>query len=129
MKEIYVYVAGPLNSSGRQAQNTRRAVDMAAALFQAGFIPVVPHLYAAQWAFLCPDKESADWLSLDFAWLRRCDVVVRLFGKSEGAEMEEEHAKSLGIPVLYQEGPDEPEFVMIQRLRGMLSKEDLCGNE
>lgn len=125
----YVYVAGPLNTSGRQAQNTRRAVDMAEDLLQAGFIPFVPHLYAAQWAFLHPEKEGADWLQLDMAWLARCHYMVRLFGKSEGAEMEEEFARERGIPIVYQHNRDEGSLAVIRALRLLDKEGNLCGND
>lgn len=124
MNKVYVYVAGPLNSSGRQAQNTRRAVDMAEALLNAGFVPFVPHLYAAQWAFLHPEKESSEWLKLDFAWLERCQYMVRLYGKSEGSNMEEEHAKACGIPIFYQQHPEEPDMYIIRRLQGLIGMRD-----
>ena len=119
-EKIYVYVAGPLNGSGRQAQNVRRAVDMAEGLLRYGYIPFVPHLYAAQWAFLCPEKESTEWLRLDFAWLVRCDVMVRLSGKSEGTEAEEKFAKQQGIPIIYQKSIDELPMYIIQRIKGAL---------
>jgi len=43
----------------------------------------------------------ADWLKVDFEFIRRCDAVLRLPGESVGAEAEIAEAKRLGIPVFY----------------------------
>jgi hypothetical protein len=37
----------------------------------------------------------------DLEWIVRCDIVLRLGGKSRGADMEVYAAKRLDIPVVY----------------------------
>lgn len=41
----------------------------------------------------------ADWLKIDFEYIRRCDAVLRLPGESVGGDMETAEAARLGIPV------------------------------
>lgn len=43
----------------------------------------------------------ADWLKIDFEFIRRCDALLRLPGESVGAEMEIVEANRLGIPVFH----------------------------
>lgn len=97
----YIYVAGPLNGSGYQHINVRKAIDVAEKLRAHGMIPFVPHLYAAQWAFLHPEHGSDVWLALDHAWLRKCDALLVLPGKSPGTETEIAVAESSDIPIFY----------------------------
>lgn len=46
----------------------------------------------------------ADWLTVDFEFIRRCDAVLRLPGESVGADAETAHASELGIPVFHSVG-------------------------
>jgi hypothetical protein len=41
------------------------------------------------------------WLEIDFAWVKKCDALIRLPGESSGADREVELARSLGIPVYF----------------------------
>lgn len=95
---MYVYISGPY-STGDQVENVRTAIKAADAVIRAGHIPFCPHLGHFH-HLLCPhDYET--WMRLDLAWVERCDAVIRLPGKSPGAEREVARAKELGIPVYY----------------------------
>lgn len=93
----YVYVAGPL-TGGDQDLNLRAAIHAASILRREGFIPFVPHL-CRTWHLVEPASYE-EWMRYDFAWVERCDAVVRLEGDSPGADREVELARSLGLPVL-----------------------------
>lgn len=41
------------------------------------------------------------YMAQDFAWIERCDCLIRLPGESSGADREIEHAKGLGKQVFY----------------------------
>ena len=94
----YVYIAGPY-TGGDSVVNVRAAVEAGQAVLAAGFIPFVPHLYHL-WHTIKPGNYE-QWMRLDFAWLERCDVLIRLPGNSPGADREVARAKELGIPVYY----------------------------
>ena len=47
-----------------------------------------------------PDTHQT-WLPYDFAWLAKCDALLRLPGESVGADREIEEARRLGIPIFY----------------------------
>lgn len=91
-----IYVSGPLHGGDREA-NVRRAIDAADQLLRARHAPFVPHLFQT-WHEIHPHDEET-WLRLDLEYLASCDAMVRLPGPSPGAEVEEEYAAALGIPV------------------------------
>lgn len=92
----YVYVAGPYR--GDEEYNTVKAMEVGSELVRLGFWPFVPHVNAHYWHSLFRVKL---WMEYDLAWLARCDVVVRMPGRSVGADEEVEEARRLGIPVVY----------------------------
>lgn len=93
-----VYVAGPM-TIGDITLHIRNAILAANQLRNAGHAPYVPHLNHF-WHLLCP-RSYEDWLDLDNQFLPTCEVLIRLPGKSLGAEREIALAKSLGIPVYF----------------------------
>ena len=105
MKEISVYVAGPLYSSGDLVNNTRAAIDAAQKLEQAKlegvvFRPFVPHVYVQTWQLVYQRAHelAQEW---DDYWLRKCDLMLRLPGLSVGSDHEEGIAVRHNIPVFY----------------------------
>ena len=92
----YVYVAGPYTKPN-PAHNVWRAVQAADALLALDFVPYVPHI-SQLWDTISP-KDYETWMKLDFAFIERCDAVLRLSGESPGADREVIRAKELGIPV------------------------------
>lgn len=91
-----VYVAGPY-SQGDQAANVRAAIDAADKLAAAGHVPYIPHL-THFWHLVTP-RPYQWWLDYDAQWLACCDAVLRLPGRSAGADEEVALAAELGIPV------------------------------
>ena len=94
----FVYVAGPY-TRGDVVINVREAIKAAEILRNHGFIPFVPHL-THFWHLLFPHKIDY-WYDYDNAWLKKCDVLLRLSGDSAGADAEVGLAKELGLPVYY----------------------------
>jgi NTP pyrophosphatase (non-canonical NTP hydrolase) len=98
-----VYVAGPVTSSGSQAENTRNAINVAQYLHSNGHHPFIPHLFFL-WE-VSHAKTHEEMMMMCKTWLLECDVVVRLPGHSKGADMEEVWAREASIPVYKH--PDE----------------------
>ena len=73
-------------------------IQVADALLDAGFTPLIPHLTLA-WQLVSP-KPYATWLAYDRHLLARCDVLLRVPGYSHGATQECTFAEDLGIPVI-----------------------------
>ena len=93
-----VYIAGPY-SHPDPLVNTRRMIKIADALFRLHVTPLVPHL-TLLWQ-LVRVRPYQFWLEYDLQLLSRADVVLRVPGRSEGADAEVAHARQLGIPVLH----------------------------
>ena len=91
-----IYIAGPY-TQGDVAANVNAAITAAEILAQRGHSPYVPHL-THFWHLIYPHRKE-DWLNLDRVWLSQCEAVLRLPGESEGADIEVELAKRLGLPV------------------------------
>jgi hypothetical protein len=79
--------------------NVREAILVADQLVNMGFTPFIPHL-SHFWHLLKP-RPYGDWTRLDFDWLPKCDVLLRLSGESSGADAEVKRAMELGIPVVH----------------------------
>lgn len=96
---VHIYVAGPY-SQGDPLANTLRALKVADELFGLGAYPYVPHL-SHYWHQNYP-RSYEDWMDLDFAWLKKCDLLYRMYGHSPGAEREVELAFEHNIPVFLE---------------------------
>lgn len=79
-RPISVYVSSPY-SKGNKLANIRRAIEAGEQLWQAGYIPFIPHLFH-YWNKISPKTEK-QWLSIGKIWLTQCDAVLRLEGKSK----------------------------------------------
>jgi len=97
---VCVYLAGPLHGSGRTTENIHRVLKAAHRIRAAGMVPFIPHLFAF-WDMVEP-HEGDYWLSMDEAWLRKCDVLVRLTGVSPGSSKEEVWASEINLPIYYE---------------------------
>jgi hypothetical protein len=95
---MYVYIAGPY-TEGDQVLNLRRVLQLGEDLVEAGFTPFLPHL-SHFWHLVHPHKKEF-WMRWDIEWLKRCEVLFRLPGRSEGAQIEMEIAEKLEIPIVY----------------------------
>jgi hypothetical protein len=97
-----VYIAAPY-TKGDQVKNCRDAMLKWDHLrVENKVTPICPHWSAYQQLLLPLNWDQ--WLAYDFEIISRCDAVLRLAGESKGAEAEEEHARSRGIPVFYSVG-------------------------
>lgn len=96
----FVYVSGPITSSGDRIRNIRAALDAAHELRRHGLHPFIPHVHDL-WELVHP-VEYGDWMRFDLAWLSRCDALLRLPGPSKGADMEVAEAERLSIPVFHR---------------------------
>jgi len=95
-----VYVSGPYSSD--VTAGTRVAMEAAHILMDMGHAPFCPHL--SHFLDMQRHRPYEDWLKLDLAWVDVCDAVLRLPGKSSGADRECARAEKLGIPVYYDYG-------------------------
>jgi hypothetical protein len=93
-----IYVAGPLNGSGVQADNVREACRVGSMINAAGHVAFVPHINVL-WHGHYPAPEES-WLQWDFAWLELCDALVRIPGESAGSDKEVARAGAIGIPAI-----------------------------
>jgi hypothetical protein len=97
-KNFYCYVAGPY-TVGDTIRNVANAVSAGNSLLAHNIIPFIPH-FSFIWHLL--HEHSYDqWLEYDFAWLDKCDALLRLPGESPGAEKEIQKAISKGLYVGY----------------------------
>ena len=94
---IKVYIASPY--SGDVNKNVRRQMKTFDTLADEGYAPFIPQLYHFQ--DLMYPRIYHDWMKLCLEWVTSCDVVLRLKGDSEGADMEGSLAKRSDIPVVY----------------------------
>ena len=97
LKPLKVYIAAPLNGSGRVANNLRTIFVVASILRKKGYVPFIPHLYFF-WDLMFPMPEEY-WLDLDREWLLACDVLLRLEGSSPGADKETVWSDDANIPI------------------------------
>ena len=95
----YIFVSGPLFSSGRITDNVRLAIEAGDRLMNLGFKPFIPHL--SVYADTVKPRPEDDWVRLDLDWLLKCDAVLRLPGYSFHGDRETAFAKAMFIPVFY----------------------------
>jgi hypothetical protein len=95
---IKVYIASPY-TIGDVAKNVATQIEVADRLMDLGYVPFVPLL--AHFQHMHCHRPYQDWIDLDLAWLPCCNVLLRLPGKSLGADMEVEYARKLDIAVVY----------------------------
>jgi hypothetical protein len=98
MNKIRVYIASPY-SIGDKVENVRRSLEVSDRLMNKGFVPYAPLLNHFQNEMF--PRPEFDWLNFDISWLCVCDVVLRLPGRSCGADKEVSVAKEKNIPVFY----------------------------
>jgi nucleoside 2-deoxyribosyltransferase len=105
-----IYIAAPY-INGDCVENTHRAVKAWEKLTSAGYVAHVPHINLL--LHIINPRPASFWYEYDFEILKRCDAVVRLSGKSSGADAEVEYAMAHGMPVYTMSDliqKDKPEF-------------------
>lgn len=96
----YIYLSGPITHDGKQTfRRLHEAACLHSKLMKMGFAPFTPHLLAQ--ADMSSDEPITyeDWMIFDFAWIDKCDCVVRLPGESSGADREVSYALEHYKPV------------------------------
>jgi len=93
-----IFISSPY-SNGDVEQNVHAQIKAADQLMNFGFVPFVPLL--SHYQELVYPRPYQDWLEFTLAWVLSCDALLRLPGKSSGADNEVRHAKENGIPVFY----------------------------
>lgn len=93
---MIVYIAGPY-TLGDVAVNVRQAIDAGLRVLDAGCYPFIPHL--SHFIHLHSPREYQVWTDMDNAFIPVCDALIRLPGKSSGADAELLLARKLNIPV------------------------------
>ena len=95
---IKIFVSGPY-TLGDTAINVKNAMDLTNKLIDMGFAPYCAHL--THFLHMNKPQEYKKWLALDLEYLKLCDGLIRMKGKSNGADMEVDFAKKNDIPVFY----------------------------
>ena len=90
------YIAGPY-TNGVPDISIRNAIEVAEVLVAKGHVPFIPHL-SFLWAMAYPHNRRF-WLWWTKKWLETCQFIVRIKGKSEGADDEVQRAHELHLPV------------------------------
>ena len=97
MRRATVYIACPMTGSGNMHENVQNSILAQRRLIGLGYAPINPALTH----YADPDNIIAHdvWMEVDLPIVQSCDAVLRLPGKSKGADIETRHASLNGIPV------------------------------
>ena len=98
MKLLFIYIASPYNI-GDKLTNVRSSLEVANSLMDKGFIPYAPLLNHFQNEMF--PRPEIDWLVFDVSWISKCDALLRLPGRSSGADQEINVANMIRKPVFY----------------------------
>jgi len=101
----WCYIAAPYTVPD-PVQNTNRVIRFAEKVIKKGYMPIIPHL-TLLWHAVTP-KPVDFWYQYTMELMKRCDMVIRLHGFSEGADREVEMARQLGIEVVFVRPPEQP---------------------
>jgi len=97
MKKL-IYIAAPYTHPD-PVENTHRVIKVAEDIIRAGHIPYIPHLNLLWHIVVSHPPEF--WYTYDLEILKRCDILLRLDGLSEGADREVKFAENHKIPIIY----------------------------
>lgn len=95
-----VYVAGPITTSGNMLNNIHEAIHASMAVWDAGYAFYLPHSNCFM-EIVVGHRDYDMWMEMDREWLLSCDVLLRLPGKSNGADQEVRWARRHQIPVVH----------------------------
>jgi len=96
--KLKVYIASPY-TIGDVAVNVRVQLDTADELMDMGLVPFAPLM--SHFQHLVHPRPYEDWIDVDLEWVKSCDILLRLEGKSDGADNEVYVANSLKLHVVY----------------------------
>lgn len=111
MSGLIVYLAGKYNAptDGERLKNTDNIIDVGIRIYERSnhevypHIPHLTHYIEKRMDYLgYPPRPNEFWYNFDNIILPKCDIVFKISkdGESKGADMEEELAKKLNIPVV-----------------------------
>ena len=98
-----IYIASPYwdEDEKKRESNVLRQREAALALIETGFLAYWPlsshYLASIPW---CTRTEE-DWLKISCNYIPLCDGLLRLTGKSNGADREVKLAHQLGLPIYH----------------------------
>lgn len=95
----FVYVAGPYTTPD-PIVNTRNAIIAGQRVYDAGMFPYVPHLTLI-WHMVVPQEDVEYWYAFDLNAIDHSDALLRIEGRSTGADREVEYAERAGVPVFF----------------------------
>lgn len=95
---VKVFVSGPY-TKGDVGENVGESMKITNTLISLGYAPYCPLLN--HFLHIMYPHSWDSWMKLDIAYLKICDVVLRLPGESKGADIEIEQAIINKIPVCY----------------------------
>jgi len=93
-----VYIASPY-SHGDVGKNVKLQMDTAIILIDNGYVPFVPLLN--HFLHMANPRKEEVWMDYDMEWLNSCDILLRLPGKSPGADAEVRAARLRAMPVYH----------------------------
>lgn len=95
-----VFIIGPLFTGDRKVTtNIEIAVKLADELVKNGICVYVPHLHFF-WDLITPKTET-HWLAYGQDIIQHCDAALRIPGRSNGAQSDEDFCLKIGKPVFY----------------------------
>ena len=95
----YAYICSPFR--GDTEANTENARNYCRQAYDAGYIPLVPHLYFPQFLDDNNLKERAEGLAMAMELLMLCDVLIICADEiTEGMAQEIAFAEELGLPTI-----------------------------
>ena len=112
MVKLLVYIAGKYweKTIGARLANTHKMIDVGIELYKKSHCDLVP--YIPTWTHWMeermdyngePKKPNEWWYEFDNVFLPKCSALIKISerGNSKGADLEEDLAESLGIPVYF----------------------------
>ncbi len=88
-KRPFVYIAGPMLSTGNPYANVRAGVEAGHRAIELGWAPFIPQTHALV-DMVCPTLSYDQWLDVDYRWLSICHAVCFLPGSEDSAGAREE---------------------------------------
>ena len=98
MDKKLVYIAGPI-TQGEMHENIRAAVAIGNIIADAGHAVHLPQV-TFLWQLVSP-RRWEEWMAMDKIIIAHCDALLRLPGKSKGADLEVELAIDLNVPMFH----------------------------
>lgn len=101
------YRSGTNNDPKRIQENMDNLEAMALPIFRKGHVPMIGEWAANPLIELAGSKEVGDVIFIEIQYpvahrlLKKCDAILRIEGKSTGADQDVELAKQLGLKIFY----------------------------